>query len=292
MARIFRKKRAINFESPNDRVPWSGDVLFPITRTTSCYHIEVGYRSGFQGCNLHSICRTKFQDPLVVFFPQHRQSDAFAHQYITPTSKMNSTELTASLRFLSDAGHLLATTVPETSAYLMSRRNDLMFEHELTLSDKHRQHICSCCGHIMLLGQGSGLQVKAEQKARQKSHSSQQLKGKGQQKPRPQTSLGPIKVVTCGHCGRLTNVKLPTPPPITRRKAKADKVDKASRLGTSTALSSTAQEPASQKTTPNASSKKRAKSRKAGLQALLSQSSASRNSGPGLGLSLADFMQR
>ncbi|KAH6623032.1 hypothetical protein F5144DRAFT_350128 [Chaetomium tenue] len=205
---------------------------------------------------------------------------------------MNPIELTASLGFLSDAGHLLATTAPETSAYLMSRRNDLVIEHELTLSDKHRQHICSCCGHIMLLGQGSQLQVKAEQKASQKSRSSQRLKGKGPPKPRPQTSLGPMKVVTCGHCGSLTNVKLPAPSPITRRKARAEKVALASKLGTSTPLSSTAQETTSQKTTSNASSKKRAKSRKAGLQTLLSQSSAARNSGPGLGLSLADFMQR
>jgi hypothetical protein len=205
---------------------------------------------------------------------------------------MNSTELTASLSFLSDAGHLLAITAPETSAYLMSRRNDLMFEHELTLSDKHRQHICSCCGHIMLLGQGSELQVKAEQTNSQKSRPSQKLKGNGQGKPRPQTSLGPMKVFTCGHCGRLTNIKLPAPPSITRRKAKADKVDKPSGLGVGASLFGTAQETTSQKITSNASSKKRAKSRKAGLQALLSQSSASRNSGPGLGLSLADFMQR
>ncbi|KAK3293223.1 uncharacterized protein B0H64DRAFT_208311 [Chaetomium fimeti] len=100
---------------------------------------------------------------------------------------MNSTELTTSLNFLYDAGHLLAITAPETSAYLMGRRNDLMLEHELTLSDKHRQHVCSCCGRIMLLGQG-------------------RPKGKGLQKPRPQTSLGRMKVVTCDLCGRLTNV--------------------------------------------------------------------------------------
>ncbi|KAH6847872.1 hypothetical protein B0I37DRAFT_415578 [Chaetomium sp. MPI-CAGE-AT-0009] len=167
------------------------------------------------------------------FLEAHQQQTSS----ITPANKMNPAELTASLSFLSDAGHLLAITAPETSAYLMGRRNDLMFEHELTLSDKHRQHVCSCCGRIMLLGQG-------------------------------------------------------TPSAITRRKAKPEKVSKASRLEMSTSLSSAAQETASQKTTSNASSKKRAKSRKAGLQALLNQSSASRNSGPGLGLSLADFMQK
>jgi hypothetical protein len=44
------------------------------------------------------------------------------------------------------------------------------------------------------------------------------------------------------------------------------------------------------KLSANASSKKRAKNRKQGLQALLQQSSSSRPQ-VGLGLSLADFMQ-
>ncbi len=33
--------------------------------------------------------------------------------------------ITTSLDFLNDAAHLLVTTAPETSAYLMSRRNEL-----------------------------------------------------------------------------------------------------------------------------------------------------------------------
>ncbi|KAK4043529.1 putative UPF0587 protein [Parachaetomium inaequale] len=206
--------------------------------------------------------------------------------------EMTPAELTATLGFLTDAGHLLATAAPETSAYVMSQRNGLMLEHEMALTDKQRQHVCSCCGHIMLLGQGSELQVKAGQRASQKPRSTRAPKGNGAQKlpSRPQTCPGPTKAITCGHCGRLTNVKLPAPAPISRRKVKVEKATKAS--GRATSVPSTAQEMASQKTTSNASSKKRAKSRKAGLQALLDQSNASRNSGPGLGLSLADFMQR
>lgn len=195
-------------------------------------------------------------------------------------------EQTATLSFLTDAAHLLATTAPETSAYLMSRRNDLMFEHEIPLPDKQRQHVCSCCGHIMLPGKGSRLQVKSEIRPSRKNKS--RPTGSTGGGPNP----GPTKALTCGHCGRLTNVKLPAPAPISRRKVKVEKATKGSgSLGSSTTAQ--VQEPASQKTSSNASSKKRAKSRKAGLQALLDQSNASRNSRPGgLGLSLADFMAK
>ena len=197
-------------------------------------------------------------------------------------------EQTTTLSFLTDAAHLLATTAPETSAYLMSRRNALMFEHEMPLSDKQRQHVCSCCGLIMLPGNGSCLQVKSGIKPSRK-HKSRSIRSTG-----APHNPGPTKAITCGHCGRLTNVKLPAPAPISRRKVKVEKVTKT--LGASSP-SATAQaqarETASQKASSNANSKKRAKSRKAGLQALLDQSSASRNSRPGgLGLSLADFMAK
>lgn len=208
---------------------------------------------------------------------------------------MASNEVTATLRFLTDAGHLLATTAPESSAYLMSRRSDLMFEHELTLSDKHREHVCNCCGHIMLLGQRSNLQVNPEKRARPgKKGLPIWSKGKETQKTalQPRQS-GPTKAITCGHCGRRTEIKLPTPTPISRRKVKLADPRKASTMAVSTpSLSNTpgsSTETPSQKSSANASSKKRAKSRKAGLQALLSQSSTPKT---GLGLSLADFMER
>jgi hypothetical protein len=203
---------------------------------------------------------------------------------------MASNELTtATLRFLTEAGHLLATTVPETSAYVLSRRNDLMFEHEMPLSDKQRQHVCTCCGHIMLLGQGSDIQFIPGKRPIKKSRPVPGSKGKAMRPLGPQTSSGPTKAITCGHCNRLTEVKLPAPGAISRRKVKVATTTKTSGSGAGASLSSTAQEMPSQKATSNASSKKRAKSRKAGLQALLSQSSASR---PGLGLSLADFMEK
>ncbi len=209
---------------------------------------------------------------------------------------MASNDLTpVTLRFLTDAGHLLATAAPETSAYMMNRRSDLMFEHhEMPVTDKQREKVCSCCGHIMRLGEGSRLQVKPEKRPATKrrfGNGSKDKAGKDSKSRRPQgheqTPSGPTKAITCGLCARFTEIQLPAPAPISRRKVKIEKANKTAGVGAS--LSSTALEAPSQKATSNASSKKRAKSRKAGLQALLSQSSALR---PGLGLSLADFMDK
>ncbi|KAK4250086.1 putative UPF0587 protein [Corynascus novoguineensis] len=220
------------------------------------------------------------------------------HQHISTanmaTNKVVSGDMASAISFLNDAAHLMATTSPESSAYLMSQRSDLLFEHELTLSDKQRQHVCSCCGHIMCFGQGDDLQVKSEKRASQNPRSARRLNGRGNP-PRPQLQArpGPVKTITCGFCGRLTNIQLPAPSPIHQRRVNAEKITRASERGVAKAgMPSTAQEVVFQKTASNASSKKRAKSRKAGLQALLSQSSTSRDSNAGLGLSLADFLQK
>lgn len=221
-----------------------------------------------------------------------------AHQHISTanmaTNKAVSGDMASTISFLNDAAHLMATTSPESSAYLMSKRSGLLFEHELTLSDKQRQHVCSCCGHIMRFGQGDDLQVKSGKRASQKPRSARRLNAKGNP-PRPQLQArpGPVKTITCCFCGRLTNIQLPAPSPIHQRRVNAEKITRASERGAVKAgMPSTAQEVVVQKTASNASSKKRAKSRKAGLQALLSQSSTSRNSNAGLGLSLADFLQK
>lgn len=195
--------------------------------------------------------------------------------------------MTPTLQFLTDAGHLLAATVPEISAYLLTRRNELMFEHEMPLSDKQREHVCTCCGHIMALGQGSVLQIKAETRAGTKPKSARAAKAR--QQPR---SAGPTKVITCAHCCRSIHIKLPPPVPIIRNRAKTARVTKSLGSGVSSPAPGAPQDAFSQKPTANASSKKRAKSRKAGLQALLDQSNAARSSRPGLGLSLADFMEK
>ncbi|KAK4101073.1 hypothetical protein N658DRAFT_507383 [Parathielavia hyrcaniae] len=201
---------------------------------------------------------------------------------------MAGNELAATLKFLTDAGHLLSAAAPETSAYLMSRRNELMFEHEIP-TYKQRQHVCNCCGHVMVIGQDSSFHVKAAKRAIKKPSSTRRPHGKVAQSLGPQT--GPTKIIPCGYCGRQTQVKVPAPVAISRRKMRVEDITKAPGPAVVSSLSNTGSETPSHKSSSNASSKKRAKSRKAGLQALLDQSQ-SRPAQHGLGLSLADFMQK
>ncbi|KAK4198488.1 hypothetical protein QBC40DRAFT_178511 [Triangularia verruculosa] len=201
------------------------------------------------------------------------------------------------LKFLTDAGHLLAFAAPETSAYILRQRNDLMFAHEIPLPEVQRQHACTACGHILALGEDSKLVFKKHKKPvinkkqRQQPSPASRVETGKRQEPR---SYGPTKRIECGLCSSQTEVKLPAPTPIVRRTVKpAHKISKPTAPGAAPSLPKTSgpleTTTNSQRPTSNSNSKKRAKSRKAGLQALLEQS---KNSRPSPGLSLADFMSK
>lgn len=203
---------------------------------------------------------------------------------------MVSSELGPQLQFLTDAAHLLSASSPETSAFLMSRRTSLLVDHDVPVNDHQRQHVCSCCGHIMVPGQGTELRLGVDRA----------LKGRVRKQPKaqgtppaaaPSTSQKPgiSKVFTCGKCSRYTKLQLPAPKPLKARgKNKKVGLQKVSQEKHPAA----ATEPPA-KLSANASSKKRAKNRKAGLQALLDQRSGQSSSpSSGLGLSLSDFMKK
>lgn len=193
--------------------------------------------------------------------------------------RLMASEISPHLNFLTDAAHLLAKVSPETSSYLMSRRTDLMLSHDLSVTDIERQHVCSSCGQIMIPGQGSLIEFKSRSdinkkprcaKARKQSHKL----GHGASS---QTTL--TKSYSCSRCHHTTKVNLPNPPPISRRKKP-------------TAAPVTAASKEAPRPTANASSKKRAKNRKAGLQALLDQRQAVNKPSSSLGFSLSDFMRK
>ncbi|VTT61910.1 unnamed protein product [Fusarium fujikuroi] len=145
-------------------------------------------------------------------------------------------ELPGTIDFLTDAAHLLRATAPETSAHLMSQRGHLLQQHGVTLSDFQRQH---------------------RKKAKRKKAKSK--KPSGNSTPKATEDLqGPCKILHCDNCQRDTKIVMPPPGPAVRRKTAQSKVKK---------VSTPIEQP---KQTSNASSKKRAKNRKAGLQALLS----------------------
>jgi len=169
-------------------------------------------------------------------------------------------ELPGTVDFLTDAAHLLRTTAPETSAYLMSQRGNLLSQHGVSVSDIQRQHVCGGCGLIMIPGQGATLKLDPRKRIQKKTKGA---KSGTYSTPRTnQEPKGPCKILHCNNCQRDTRISLPAPGPAVRRKTVQTKVNKTS------APAPAPVEPA--KPSTNASSKKRAKNRKAGLQALLS----------------------
>ncbi|KAI1323510.1 hypothetical protein F5Y16DRAFT_344836 [Xylariaceae sp. FL0255] len=201
--------------------------------------------------------------------------------------------LPTTLSFLTNAAHLLISASPATSAQLMSQRNSLMFNNNIELSDVQRQHVCGSCGHIMVPGQGDVLKLEAARvvkKMKQTGKNAQQNK----QKAKAQPKKGCQKTCICSNCGHYTKINLPPPPsavPMRKRRAKqmlARGSDNAASSTIRSGLPATTVTSEPTKSSANASSKKRAKNRKQGLQALLQQSN---KPSQGLGLSLSDFMK-
>ncbi|PTB39942.1 uncharacterized protein TrAFT101_005014 [Trichoderma asperellum] len=179
------------------------------------------------------------------------------------------------INYLTDAAHMLRNAAPETSAHLLSQRAALLYAHDMAPSDLQRQHVCAACGHIMIPGQGTELKLetlRTKRTTRRKVQSSASGKTAKPGSPRERS-----KDLSCGFCARITRIPLSAPEAVTRRKATKSKIQ-----------DSTANTEIQKPATANASSKKRAKNRKAGLQALLS-GQQQRQSNP---LSLASFMKK
>ncbi len=193
----------------------------------------------------------------------------------------------SSLGFLNEAAHLLAAASPATSAYLMSCRSELTFANEIPQSDQQREHVCGCCGHLFVPGRGSSLKIEPRRAVRKDSRGIKQQKVRPDEASKQKGSVS--KLFTCENCGRYTKITLPPAVPISRRKMYKKPTTQQQAPTTHTSIPN--QDEATQRSAganANAGSKKRAKSRKAGLQALLAQSNTARSPG----LSLADFMKK
>lgn len=191
---------------------------------------------------------------------------------------MTSPELLARLQYLDKSAHLLAITAPSTSRYLMSRRNHLMFDNAIELSDSLRGNVCCACGSIMIIGWQASLELRSRRCRRQGHNRNQQ---------RPTKDL----VYTCDSCRRTTHI--PIAPAAPNRASKSSNIRTAAsvqQVNTNSAMT----EPSPRATSANSSSKKRAKARKlGGLAAVLAnKQSASLSSTSGFGLDLMDFMKK
>lgn len=185
---------------------------------------------------------------------------------------MTSPELSARLRYLNDSAHLFATTAPETSRHLMSRRNALMFDSQIEQSDAQNRTSCGACGTIMLAGWEGTLK---SQSARSRPSKAEKLSY------RPVQSR--VIVYECETCGRKTQERVKVSSPIKRHSGPASLFRQADQMGT----------PANPLTNPpstSSSSKRRAKSRKGGLAAILAQKNTTSTSKSGF--DLMDFMKK
>jgi RNase P subunit RPR2 len=185
------------------------------------------------------------------------------------------------LRFLKEAAHLLAFRAPATSATLGAAREKLLESQDLDLTatskewDALRREVCGACGNLML--PGWSCDVRCVSRARKTVKGPKEDVSK---KERKEKDL----VYSCLRCDRKTVQPLPSKPAKhTRKPARISNSDKAS---TATVDPSQGDKNKVIKST-NASSKQRAKARKGGLAALLSQSKTQTAK---KGLDLMDFM--
>ncbi|RGP72123.1 duf866 domain protein [Fusarium sporotrichioides] len=193
------------------------------------------------------------------------------HQQSLKLVIMSLLELPGTIDFLTDAAHLLRMTAPETSAHLMSHRGNLLSQFRVAPCDVQRQHACGGCGLIIIPGQDAMLKLEARRNIQNKKKGKKSVSNSAPK----DNKEGPCKILHCDNCQRDTKITLQAPGPAVRRKTAQSKVKK----------TSAPVEPPKQ--TSNASSRKRARNRKAGLQALLSgQKQQSANP-----LSLSHFMK-
>ncbi|KJR82802.1 uncharacterized protein SPSK_03593 [Sporothrix schenckii 1099-18] len=200
----------------------------------------------------------------------------------------------------------------------------------LPQTDVQRQLVCTSCGLVLMPGSDNTTLTiqsgRSSQKHRRKrkrdektdTAASESDKNKKPHGPAAEPHAGITKVYKCGLCRRETRIVLPPPPPPlskqrkqtkqTERKpaaaarAKDDIKPAPAAAQTATPPSGTPKPstastaivpPAPAKASSNASSKKRAKNRKAGLLALLDKSRSSDSSGlGGLNLSFDDFRRK
>ena len=190
---------------------------------------------------------------------------------------MASPELPSRLRYLNDSAHLLASTAPEISKYLMSRRNALIFENNIEQSASQRREVCGACGAIMIIGWEGTLQIESQRSRRDK---------KGRRNGNAATRAKAV-VYTCESCGRETRHQL-NDTPIRHKSVSSSSIallaSHQASLITSTANTATP--------SANSSSKKRAKARKQGLEAILARQKATEAKTSGFGLDLMDFMKK
>lgn len=188
---------------------------------------------------------------------------------------MPASEYGPRLNFLRDSASSLGTASPSTAAYLMGVHNRVLFDDLKPLNQRQQESCCSACGTVRTAGASKTIHIKQKKS----KHSS--------------TSSGGATVYQCLRCHRRA-IKPQRREPLHSKAPKASTPT----LDQSTTTTKPANETAAQlqaptapsRTSENANSKKRAKTRKqGGLQALLASKQQSQPASSSL--DLFDFLQ-
>ncbi|KAL9610113.1 MAG: hypothetical protein Q9167_005159 [Letrouitia subvulpina] len=202
------------------------------------------------------------------------------------TQVMTSATVDARLRYLNDAAFLYASSAPETAAHLMQSRFSVAEFYDRTSKDPQPPNVCLACGAIMIPGCNARHTIRNSPTRRNK-------------KSRPVQSTPPLDQkqmqVECLTCRRTTETPLQAPQQEQRSRTSVSKLDasKYPNMVVSEASdpSSLKQNRAGRPPLANSASKKRAKTRKLGLQAVLEKSKNNEPNPGRFGLDLMDLMK-
>ncbi len=196
---------------------------------------------------------------------------------------MTSVDLTARLQYLNNSAHLLATTAPATSKYLMLQCKSLMFDNNIELSASQQGKACGACGTILIPGWEGELEM------------SRARRGKGSLRKAMVNRRGAL-VYNCGSCGRKTQLNLSRSPSSipkhrsnTRSLTKHTSVTTTASKTTNPTLSQASTAPISL-SSGTSNNKKRTARKQSGLEAILARQKAT-DSRASSGFDLLDFMK-
>ncbi|KAI1002910.1 hypothetical protein K3495_g5294 [Podosphaera aphanis] len=175
---------------------------------------------------------------------------------------MVSHELSARVKFLDDSSYLLAASAPETSRFLISKRNALVEDNNIDAANLKMHQTCYACGTLVILGWESSLQIES-QRTRRHPH-------------RPRTA-----VYSCKECGAKTRHEFDVNP---KPKYIISTGSKSSPMAENSTRNPTKSSKGS------SSSKKRKRIKNSNLEALLHKSKVARSSS--VQLNLMDFMDK
>ncbi|CCU74398.1 unnamed protein product [Blumeria hordei] len=195
---------------------------------------------------------------------------------------MDTSNITTHLRYLTESSHLLALSAPEVSRFLMNKYNKLSLKYEKDSKISQVPKSCNACGAIIILGWGGTI--------KHESMNINQIGKKVNSKKRHQKQVGENSktlVYECKVCHGKTRETL-------RNKPKIKFQSNTGRFPCANMSASSENQnlPGQLYThgTQSLSSKKRRKSKKNTLEALLAER---KDAGPkSVGFDLMDFMKK